>query len=558
MAANDKFALVGSGTFVDTTGDAKMAEHPARFHLPIIAPAFPKDEKVQFVTTKVPLTAVGCWRVPGHFFNFDSTFVLPDAQDAFHDFGTFYSKLADSLKGRPPMTLFGHADPVGPDHYNLYLSQRRAMAIYGVFTRDVDAWEELYNAHAQGIGKPWGNFSTQRMLGSVKDGSGAPYYAGDPDGKAGSTVKAVQAFQKDHKGDGLSASGILDKKTRAVLFPLYMDFLAGAFKLGKDDFLGKGQGKGGVGDFQGCGEFNPVMLFSEEDEKQFKKPQFAKERDKKNRRNRRVIAYLFLPGSEIDLNDWPCPNKGDGPVAAVNKCKSRFWSDGEARRTGKDPDAGTRSWFEDHERTFACRFYQGFAARSPCEEYAEKLWKLKLVDRQPDGSIKALANRRCVVHAGDRDDAAVVRLYTDEDGLLRIPMFDEKATLRVKVEYFGPDPAKPPPNQKEFDDPDPDADEGKFLTFLLDAGALEHKPDSDADQLAIRQRLHDLGYGPGDLSKWAAADDTAAVNAFRAQHGLPKGGPDADFIKALRDEFGDDVADPHEHDEDDLDIEDKE
>ena len=33
-------------------------------------------------------------------------------------------------------------------------------------------------------------------------------------------------------------------------------------------FLGKGTMRGGKGDFQGCSEFNPVLIFSQKDQKQ--------------------------------------------------------------------------------------------------------------------------------------------------------------------------------------------------------------------------------------------------------------------------------------------------
>ena len=40
-------------------------------------------------------------------------------------------------------------------------------------------------------------------------------------------------------------------------------------KLSKTDFLARGADSGGKGDFQGCGEFNPVLLFSQEKQARF-------------------------------------------------------------------------------------------------------------------------------------------------------------------------------------------------------------------------------------------------------------------------------------------------
>jgi Putative peptidoglycan binding domain len=543
---------VGNGLFVDVEGEAKLAEHPARFSLPIISPAFTGNEPDKHVTVQQPLTAIACWRIPGNFYNFDSTFVRPESQPAFQQFAKFYNQLVKAYHGRPPMTLFGHADPVGTDTYNSSLSQLRALSIFAIFRRDADLWEECFNAHTKGVSKAWGPSDTQRMLASVKRSDGTPFYAGTIDGNFGSgSLTALHDFQDDN---GVPRSGTLDKATRAALFPKYFDFFLGDFKLAPEDFLGKGQGKLNVGDFQGCGEFNPVMLFSQDEEDKFKKAANKKERDQKNRRNRRVIAYLFLPGSVIDLDKWPCPNRNETPEAAVKKCKTRFWSDGEARRNKHQQS--DRTFFEDDESTFSCRFYHGFAVRSPCEEYAEKVWKVSLNVRGADGKLIPKRYRRCVVQAGDRDDAGVLRLYTDHDGILRIPMFDEKVKMTVKADLLGPDPQPPGPEKKAVDDPTPDPDEDKFVQFTLEAGSLDPKPASAEDSNAVRQRLYDLGYGPQDLTKWSDDDDKAAKATFLEDHGEAEDAADDELVTALRDEFGDDVTDPHAHDEDDLDIDD--
>src|ERR1035441_9549451 len=54
---------------------------------------------------------------------------------------------SDLLKAHSngPLAIFGHADPVGSDIYNKKLSGRRAMAVYGLLTRDLSIWEELYS-----------------------------------------------------------------------------------------------------------------------------------------------------------------------------------------------------------------------------------------------------------------------------------------------------------------------------------------------------------------------------------------------------------------------------
>src|SRR5574337_1959703 len=78
-------------------------------------------------TIREGLVPVARWQVEDLRFDFDSSFVLPDARDEF--------ALLAALRHDFPecrMALFGHADPVGDDEYNKVLSGRRAMAVYGL------------------------------------------------------------------------------------------------------------------------------------------------------------------------------------------------------------------------------------------------------------------------------------------------------------------------------------------------------------------------------------------------------------------------------------------
>ena len=91
------------------------------------------------------------------------------------------------------MSVFGHADPVGDDNYNKQLSGRRATAVYAVFTRNVDLWEELYANNVSG--DSWGFRSLQSMLGALG------FDAGPPTGATNArTDAAVRAFQTDQQG----------------------------------------------------------------------------------------------------------------------------------------------------------------------------------------------------------------------------------------------------------------------------------------------------------------------------------------------------------------------
>ncbi|MBS1833754.1 MAG: peptidoglycan-binding protein [Acidobacteria bacterium] len=312
--------------------------HPFR-----VAPAV--DAK--FNVIRAFLIPVGCWRVDDVRFEFGSSFPTPDLKDEM-------GMLDDLRKAHPgaPLSLFGHADPIGDDTYNKDLSGRRASAIYGLLIRDTAIWEDLYS---HPTGDNWGTKSIQIMLrecGETVTVTGS---------SSSETTAAIKSFQGKN---GLGQSGTADSGTRAKLFKAYMDRLcvttAGApYQLTKADFLAKGADSKGKGDYQGCGEFNPFMVFSSAEDKAFAASSDKTKRNEENSVNRRVMALLFRPGSVVDPGKWPCPTVKDG----TSGCKARFWSDGEKRRT----PAGDRRTFDNTHDTFACRFYHRLVASSPCE-----------------------------------------------------------------------------------------------------------------------------------------------------------------------------------------------
>jgi len=285
----------------------------------------------EFNTAHLRLIPIACWRVDDVRFRFDSSFPLFDlSSDASNpnDIRAELKALSDLVKAHPasPLSVFGHADPVGNDDYNKTLSGRRATAIYALLIRDTSLWDNLFN-------KPFGgdNWHTD-VLESMQKATGLP--------------KGTQ---------------------NSVLFKRYMDLLCGAgFQLQKTDFLAQGADSGGKGDFQGCGEFNPLLLFSKETQSTFdaaaqkKDKNGLQERDAANAPNRRVMVLMFRKGSKVDPAKWPCPRATEG----VASCKKRFFSDGEKRRSTHD--SGADRTFEQSEDTFACRFYQRISSGSPC------------------------------------------------------------------------------------------------------------------------------------------------------------------------------------------------
>ena len=325
-------------------------------------------------TIAEPLVPVASWRMDDLRFQFDSSFIRPEAADEF-------TLLAVLAKEHPkaPITLFGHADPVGDDAYNKRLSGRRAIAVYAVLTRDPALWEELYS-HPHGR-DAWRTRTLQLIL---EDRGHSP---GPIDGIAGEQTRvAIKAFQREN---GLTEDGVATPLTRAKLFRAYMDGLcrdaAGEpFVLEKADFLGQGGDGDRRGDVQGCGEFNPVRLFSQAEHQRLQQPANRAERDRENAPNRRVVALLFRPGTVVPLAKWPCP----AATAGDSKCRKRFWSDGPTRRTFQEQ----RREYPQTRDTFACRFYDRIAGESLIEIHAGGQGKLFMEIRDALG-VEPLAGR---------------------------------------------------------------------------------------------------------------------------------------------------------------------
>lgn len=365
---------------------------------------------------------IACWRVEDMRFEFDSSFVKPAVATEIQNL----KLLRDANKQKdpatqqtlfPPLTIFGHADPTGNDDYNKGLSGRRATAIYALLTRDTALWEDLWS-HPQGNDN-WGLRAVQIMLADLGFSKGAA------DGKMNEETR--EAVKKLQKVKGLAVDGDPGPKTRAVLFLLYMDKLCGPdFKLDKnEDFLGRGADPGGKADFQGCSEFNPVMLFTEQEEQKFSRPENKPERDAENGTNRRVMALLFRIGSRVDPQKWPCPRVKEG----VAGCKKRFWSDGEQRRKRRLPDE--RREFKKSKDTFACRFYHRMNVSSPCEGTVRGDGLLFMQCFSGDGLV-ALAGRRYRIRSGDQPPVQFAGVL-DETGTLRhvlVPPGDYTLTVK--------------------------------------------------------------------------------------------------------------------------------
>ena len=406
-------------------------------------------------TIRLPLLTVACWRMDDARFAFNSSFIMPTAR-------TEIALLRQVVKANPgsPLSIFGHADPTGDDAYNKRLSGRRARAVFAVLTRDTAIYEELFKD--PGSEEGWGTEAVQVMLDALGISPGAI------DGVEGpKTTEAVKQFQKDN---GLTVDGKAGPDTRAKLFGAYMDFLCtdkdkDTIRLGGKDFLGGGTDPNGKVDYQGCSEFNPVLVFSKEEADGFKDAGAKAERDTENLPNRRVTAFLFKKGLKIAADKWPCPKFNEGTAA----CRAQFFSDGDKRRNPQDE----RRLYEETEDTFACGFYDRLSNRSPCEGSGKlSVFRLRLLDDKRDPIPKAAFQ---IIQGPAR-----VRGAADDDGFVTVVARQQPSTLRV--EWKPPPPAGGNNNNQARDD------EPEF-PFVLEIFIAP----GDGEDGAF-QRLHNVGY----------------------------------------------------------------
>lgn len=293
----------------------------------------------EFNTARLRLVPVACFRVDDIRFAFGSSFVTSDSADEKNDIRAELKILVELLKEHTeaPLSVFGHADPIGNDDFNKQLSGRRATVVYALLisSTEPDSAIKLWQRVAKE--ENWGANERQQMQGMT----GLP--AGTPD---------------------------------SDLFKAYMGKLTPAgLTLGKQNFLAQGADAQGKGDFQGCSEFNPDLIFSTKKNNEFEKAQDKTPRNDANSPNRRVMVLLFQKGNKVEPAQWPCPRATEGPGG----CRARFWSDGDSRRSKRLPDKDRT--FDETKDTFACRFYHRLTTSSPCESPL-RVVKIRLFDPQ--------------------------------------------------------------------------------------------------------------------------------------------------------------------------------
>jgi hypothetical protein len=394
-------------------------------------------------TLRLKLLPVACWRVDDHRFAFDSSFLLPTGA---REFALLAEKRppGPAVSGQPeqgdpePMedpnglrlTVFGHADPTGKEEYNQALAGRRAKAVYAVLVRDTKMWDELYTKpHG---GDDWSLLHLKLMLGALG------YDPGPMDAQPRqASTQATKAFQRSV---GLPASGSIDSATRKRLFQAYMDVLCvdrqgKPFRYNRKDFLSRGEGRGGKADYQSCGEFNPVLVFSQEEDKEYRKPENKAERDADNASNRRVVVYLFPPEPKLPIDQWPCPAIAEG----MGPCRARFWPDGDQRRQPQE----LRREHLKRGRTFACAWYDGLARFSCCEGVRQNLeiWPL-------DDEGQRMPNVPCRVDMGG---TIYENVTADADG--RLLLSDVYVLRKCELEWGAMDSSSAAGDETRAADP---------------------------------------------------------------------------------------------------------
>ncbi|MEO7093855.1 MAG: OmpA family protein, partial [Polyangiales bacterium] len=447
-----------------TFGESEMeggfaASHPLP-SLPIYAAPSTRDEFETSNKLKLSLNPVACWRLDDARFEFDSSFVMPEAKNELATLAKMIKLQRDA-----PLSIFGHTDPVGQDDYNIVLGARRARSIHCILMRNVDGWVDLYDHPFQGD-----DWKSKKVVGTMLGALGFS-----------SKKEDIEAFQASPKGveKGLKVDGDPGPNTRKALIEAYMEFLF-ELALTKEAFLGMGKNDKGKGDFQACGEFNPILLLSKDEVKALTKAQ----RDVENSPNRRVVVFFYEPGTQVEPDLWPCPAapmKQGEAGKAIAKCKERFWSDHQERR---EPAQDERRAFKETHDTFACRFYHRMAGWSPCEGgQVVRHWVIRVLTPEgapPYSKAKPLANAPFVASVQGGGGKRTVG-QTDDAGILRIRVHEEATKLTLKL--------------------------GDDLVLELDAGALKKLEAPDDPDIGAKQRLFNLGYGTGAWPEWKDAKD---------------------------------------------------
>ncbi len=225
-----------------------------------------REHRLRVRRKRCPKQFLACSGVPTLGFDFDSSFLRPEAKEALKDVQHMASAYPEAM-----LFVFGHTDAVGDPLYNKKLSERRAWSVYSFLIKDPSAWETLYSHHDE----DWGLATVQEILAHLG------HDPGGVDGDMGPLTRAAMREFLDLP-DGAPVTN--DAAFRARLFEAYMSGPDDA-SVAADRFCGDG--------FMGCGEFN-----------------LGKAQEEKSPDNRRVTVFAF---HKDRLPNFPCAFADLGP-----------------------------------------------------------------------------------------------------------------------------------------------------------------------------------------------------------------------------------------------------
>jgi len=326
-----------------------------------------------------------CHEIAGAHFAFGRSFVRANAIATL-------AAIAEDLHGEPirRAMILAHTDLTGKEALNKELSERRARALYALFTHDAAAWEELFMGKWSGgnWSERWGTREVQHMLRAlhVTADDGLP-----PDETGTQDQRSTEALKRFQRGDypdkpaeqaPLAPDGVVGPLPRNELF------LAYAKRISREpvpaDRIAKVNGEL----FMGCGEYNPFTLSAKDEE------------------SRRAVVFLFDAAAEPKA--LPCKLRSLGP------CRANI----DPPQSEPDPEG---------KPPYRCRVYQEVAKRCPCNGGADLSHDLILqfpltladADSMPhvfiveseDGTI--VKERALAAHARAHDEGFVELFFAD-------------------------------------------------------------------------------------------------------------------------------------------------
>jgi OmpA family len=160
-------------------------------------------------------------------------------------------QLSDLIRRHPacPPAVFGHADPVGSGEYNKALSGRRATAVYAVL---------IAGSALESAAGLWETIAGQENWGTP----------------------ALNAMQQ--------ATGLPSGSSRSSSIRAYLQLLGQKCHPRPSRFSGQRSRLWRNGRLSGCGEFNPLLIFSGNEQSEFAQDSDDTRLNRANAPNRRV------------------------------------------------------------------------------------------------------------------------------------------------------------------------------------------------------------------------------------------------------------------------------